>query len=188
MAPRDAAKSLLSTLVSEASGESQIRAIENVFDRWRITEEDLDALRAAAATLEHPGLAAPLGNIAGKPIELVGRALPEAASKAVAVATTKALDKALAVALRTMEKEPKAASRLLHKALAAASGAVGGGFGLAALPIELPISTGRYRTRFCNAFLVHLPIRAEAILDVRQLEPSEAPEPEITLDVIRRCP
>ena len=107
----------------------------------RMTEEDLDALRAAAATLEHPGLAARLGNIAGKPIELVGRALPEAASKAVAAATTKALDAALAVALRTMEKEPKAASRLLHKALAAASGAVGGGFGLAALPVELPIST-----------------------------------------------
>ena len=106
-----------------------------------MTEEDLDALRAAAATLEHPGLAARLGNIAGKPIELVGRALPEAASKAVAIATTKALDAALVVALRTMEKEPKAASRLLHKALAAASGAVGGGFGLAALPIELPIST-----------------------------------------------
>src|SRR5205823_12635768 len=104
-------------------------------------EEDLDALRAAAATLGHPSLAARLGNIAGKPIELVGRTLPEAASKAVAGATTKALNAALAVALRTMEKEPKAASRLLHKALAAASGAVGGGFGLAALPVELPIST-----------------------------------------------
>jgi EcsC protein family len=106
-----------------------------------MTEEDLKALRAAATTLEHPGLAARLGNIAGKPIELVGRALPEAASEAVAAATTKALHAALAVALRTMEKEPKAASRLLHKALAAASGAVGGGFGLAALPVELPIST-----------------------------------------------
>jgi hypothetical protein len=107
----------------------------------RMTEEDLNALRAAAATLEHPSLAARLGNIAGKPIELLGRALPEAASKAVAAATTKALEAALVVALRTMEKEPKAASRLLHKALAAASGAVGGGFGLAALPVELPIST-----------------------------------------------
>src|SRR5215472_15462245 len=95
----------------------------------RITQEDLDALRAAAAKLEHPSLAARLGNIAGKPIELVGRALPEAASKAVATATTKALEAALAVALRTMEKEPKAASRLLHKAVAAASGAVGGGCG-----------------------------------------------------------
>src|SRR5438445_9641504 len=97
----------------------------------RMAEEDLNALRAAVATLEHPALAARLGNIAGKPIELVGRALPEAASEAVATATTKALHAALVVALRTMEKEPKAASRLLHKALAlaSASGAVGGGFG-----------------------------------------------------------
>jgi hypothetical protein len=102
----------------------------------RMTEEDLNALRAAAATLEHPGMAARLGNIAGKPIELVGRALPEAASEAVATATTKALHAALAVALRTMEKEPRAASRRLHKALAASSGAVGGGFGLTALPVE----------------------------------------------------
>ena len=72
----------------------------------RMAEEDLGALREAAATLEHPGLAARLGNIAGKPIELVGRALPEEASKALAAATTKALEAALAVALRTMEKEP----------------------------------------------------------------------------------
>jgi hypothetical protein len=89
-----------------------VRAIENVFDRWRqtvrMTEEDLKTLRAAAAMLEHPGLAARLGNIAGKPIELVGRALPEAGSKAVAAATTQALHAALAVALRTMEKEPSA--------------------------------------------------------------------------------
>ena len=62
-----------------------------------MAEEDLNALRAAVATLEHPALAARLGNIAGKPIELVGRALPEAASEAVATATTKALHAALAV-------------------------------------------------------------------------------------------
>ena len=67
----------------------------------RMTEEDLNALRAAAATLEHPGLAARLGNIAGKPIELVSRALPETASNAIGAATTKALEAALLVALRT---------------------------------------------------------------------------------------
>src|SRR5262245_6990837 len=67
-------------------------------------EEDLQALRTAVAALEHPGLAARLAEIAGKPIELLGRALPETASKAVAAATTKALDAALAVALRTMAK------------------------------------------------------------------------------------
>ncbi len=106
-----------------------------------MTEEDLEALRAAVAALEHPGLAARLGNIAGKPIELLGRALPEAASRAVTAAAAKALEAALAVALRTMRNERKAASGLLHKALATASGAVGGGFGLAALPVELPVST-----------------------------------------------
>ena len=67
-------------------------------------EDDLQALRTAVAALEHPGLAARLAEIAGKPIELVGRALPETASKAVTAATTKALNAALAVALRTMRK------------------------------------------------------------------------------------
>jgi hypothetical protein len=84
-------------------------------------EEDLNALRAAVAALEQ-GLAARLGEIAGKPIELVGRALPETATKAVAAATTKALNAA------SMQNEPKAASGLLHKALAATKGAVGGSF------------------------------------------------------------
>jgi hypothetical protein len=105
-------------------------------------EEDIQALRAAVATLEHPGFAARLAEIAGKPIELFNRALPETASKAMAVATTQALNTALRVALRTMQNEPKRApSSYLHKALGATSGAVGGSFGLAALPIELPIST-----------------------------------------------
>jgi hypothetical protein len=104
-------------------------------------EDDIQALRAAVATLEHPSFAARLAELAGKPIELFNRALPETASKAIAVATTKALNTALRVALRTMQNEPKAASSYLHKALAATSGAVGGSFGLAALPIELLVST-----------------------------------------------
>ena len=106
-----------------------------------MTEEDRKALRAAIEALEHPGLAARLADIAGRPLDLLTKALPAGASKAVAAATTKGLNAALTVALRTMRDEPRAGSRLLHKALAAASGAVGGGFGLAALPIELPIST-----------------------------------------------
>jgi hypothetical protein len=67
-------------------------------------------------------LAARLSEIAGKPVELFNRALPETASKAIAVATTRALNTALRVALRTMQNEPKAASSYLHKALAATSG------------------------------------------------------------------
>jgi hypothetical protein len=50
-------------------------------------EEDVEALRTAIAVLERPGFAARLAEIAGKPIELFNRVLPEPASKAVSVAT-----------------------------------------------------------------------------------------------------
>src|ERR1700720_905690 len=106
-----------------------------------MTESDLAALRSAPAALEHPGLAARLTNMVGKPIELIGYALPASASQAITAATSKALEMALEVALRSMHQAPRAGSQRLHKALAAASGAAGGAFGLAALPIELPLST-----------------------------------------------
>jgi hypothetical protein len=106
-----------------------------------MTEGDLAALRSAAAALEHPGLAARLTNMVGKPIELIGYALPASASQAITAATSKALEMALEVALRSMQQAPRAGSQRLHKALATASGAAGGAFGLASLPIELPLST-----------------------------------------------
>jgi hypothetical protein len=109
-------------------------------------EDDLEALRTAVASLEHPRLASRLAKLAGKPIELFNRALPESASKAIATATTQALNTALRVALRAMQNEPKAASSYLHKALAATSGAVGGGFGLAHCP-----SSFRFRPSSCCA-------------------------------------
>jgi EcsC protein family len=97
--------------------------------------------RRRQAVAEHRRLAARLDEIAGKPIELFNRPLPQTASKAIAVASTQALSAALTVALRTTRNEPKAASSYLHKAQAATSGAAGGSFGLGALPIELLIST-----------------------------------------------
>ena len=112
-----------------------------MLDSAGMTESDLAALRSAAAALEHPGLAARLTNMVGKPIELIGYALPASASQAITAATSKALEMALEVALRSMHQAPRAGSQRLHKALATASGAVGGAFGLAALPIELPLST-----------------------------------------------
>jgi hypothetical protein len=106
-----------------------------------LTPEDLDALRHAVAALEHPSLAARLTNMVGKPIELIGYALPDAASNAISAATSKALEAALKVALATIRGKPRDGSRLLHKALATASGAAGGAFGLISLPVELPVST-----------------------------------------------
>ena len=112
-----------------------------MLDSAGMTEGDLAALRSAVAALEHPGLAARLTNMAGKPIELIGYALPAPASQAITAATTKALEMALEVALRSMQQAPRAGSQRLHKVLATASGAAGGAFGLASLPIELPFST-----------------------------------------------
>ena len=133
-------------------------------------EDDLQALCTAVAALEHPRLAARLAEIAGKPIELFNRALPETVSKAIAIATTQALNTALRMALHTMQNEPKAASSYLHKALAATSGAVGGSFGLPALAIELPISTV---------------IMLRSIGDIARAESEDLHDPETALNCLQ---
>jgi EcsC protein family len=106
-----------------------------------ISSSDLDALRNAVASLEHPSLVARLTSMVGRPIDLVGATLPKQASQAIAVATTKGLGMALKVTMATIKNEPQKSAPLLHKALAIASGAAGGAFGLSALPVELPVST-----------------------------------------------
>jgi EcsC protein family len=106
-----------------------------------LDKEDMRALRDAVQLLEFPSLAARLTNLVGKPVELLGRALPPGASHAIATATTKSLDAAIRVALLTVKSEPQESSRLLHRALAVASGAAGGAFGIISLPVELPVST-----------------------------------------------
>lgn len=107
-----------------------------------MTPEDREALRHAKRLLENPGLAAKLTNLIGMPLEKAMTMLPERWSDAVAIATRKSLDTALHVALNTLDDKPRSrASERLHKLAVAATGAGGGAFGLAGLPIELPIST-----------------------------------------------
>ncbi len=106
-----------------------------------LTPDDRDALRRAVGLLEHPSLAGRLTSLAGRPVELIGFALPATVTKAISSATSKGLEAALKVALRTLPASRSSGSQRLHRALAAASGAVGGTFGLAALPMELPVST-----------------------------------------------
>jgi hypothetical protein len=106
-----------------------------------LSAEDRAALREAVRALEHPGFAARLAGVIGQPVERVRRALPPAAAEAIAAVTAKALKAAMSVALTTLRRTPWTGSRRLHTALAAASGAAGGAFGLVSLPIELPVST-----------------------------------------------
>ena len=106
-----------------------------------LSAEDRAALQEAVRALEHPGFAARLASVIGQPVERMGRALPAAAAEAIAAVTAKALNAAMLVALTTLKRTPWTGSRRVHTALAAASGAAGGAFGLVSLPIELPVST-----------------------------------------------
>lgn len=106
-----------------------------------LSEVDQSALAAAVQRLEKPSLAGRLAALAGKPVGLVQRALPAAASTAVAKATKHALERALEVALFSLRNRHLGGGRKLHSGLACACGAVGGAFGLPALALELPVST-----------------------------------------------
>lgn len=106
---------------------------------------DLAALARAVRRLERPGLAGRAASLAGRPVAAAQRALPPAAQQAIARTTQLALDRALAVALYSLGEAKgggaRRGGRFVHSALATVSGAVGGAFGVAALAVELPVST-----------------------------------------------
>jgi len=106
-----------------------------------LSAADQEALAAAVRRLESPSLAGRLAALAGKPVGLIQRALPAAASTAVATVAKHALEHALEVALFSLKNRRLAGGRKLHSGLACTSGAIGGAFGLPALAVELPITT-----------------------------------------------
>jgi hypothetical protein len=105
------------------------------------SDVDRAALTAAIKRLEEPGFAGKMTTLAGRPAELVARALPGPAAAIVAKAAETALMRALDIALFSLQGRRFIGGRVVHSALASASGAVGGAFGLIALPVELPVST-----------------------------------------------
>jgi hypothetical protein len=110
-----------------------------------LSKAEIDDLRRAKLLLENPGLAAKLANYVGSPVEKGMKLLPSRVQKGVHAATEKALMKALDVAVRSLGKEDVRPGRSprdrMHAMAAATSGAIGGAFGMAALGIELPLST-----------------------------------------------
>jgi hypothetical protein len=106
-----------------------------------VNQADREALLRARDVLESPGLAIRLTDLVGRPVEMAMAALPAAASRQIHRATGKALDRALAVALRTMDADPDPPATWFHRLAAGAAGAGGGAFGLAGLAVELPVST-----------------------------------------------
>ena len=105
------------------------------------SDPDREALAAAVQRLESPGLVGRLAALAGKPVGFIQSALPATASTAVAKLAKRALERALDVALFSLQNRSIIGGRKFHSGLACASGAIGGAFGLAALAVELPVST-----------------------------------------------
>jgi len=110
--------------------------------KTEITNADLEELQAAKYLLENPGIAAKITNYLGTPIEKGFELLPEDWKDKVGTITQKSLLKATDVAISTMDDGVKTnPSNTMHKLSVAATGGIGGFFGLAALAIELPVST-----------------------------------------------
>ena len=104
--------------------------------------QDLADLERARALLENPGLAAKFSAVIGSPLEKGMKMLPARMQKAIHAATETALMKALDLAVKSLGERPARASRdRWHQVAVAASGAAGGAFGIAAIGIELPVST-----------------------------------------------
>ena len=107
-----------------------------------LSKREMEDLLHAKTLLENPGLAAKLSSALGAPVEKGMKMLPARVQKAVHSATEGALMAALRAAVASLGGKRVARSRdRAHKLAAAASGAAGGLFGIAALSIELPLST-----------------------------------------------
>lgn len=108
----------------------------------KLSPADLAALKRAKDLLENPGLAAKATNLLGAPVEKGFDMLPANWRDKVGSATETALKKALSVAVGSMGSEAQAPPRdRWHQLAVGVTGALGGAAGLAALPVELPVST-----------------------------------------------
>ena len=116
---------------------------------------DLEFVLRAATYLEQPGFLVRMSGLLGRPAEMALRALPPTAERMVTRSTERALKAAMRVALATMRRPPivvegRPAAELyastlgsgaLHTGAGYFTGFTGGLFGIAALPVELPLTT-----------------------------------------------
>ena len=132
---------------------------------------EMEELLAAKNRLENPGLAAKISNMVGSPLEKGFEKLPEKWSQMVNDAARKSITAALNVALWTLDhSRPETPANWWHKLAAGTTGAAGGAFGLAALAIELPVSTT---------------IMLRSIADIARSEGEDLGSPEARLQCIQ---
>jgi hypothetical protein len=106
------------------------------------TPQDRQALAEVRRLLESPSLAIRLANRVGAPVERLIGSLPAPIAGAVTRAASAAIERALDAALSTIDPRlPARPANTFHKVAAGATGGIGGFFGMAALALELPVST-----------------------------------------------
>jgi hypothetical protein len=107
-----------------------------------LREGDMNDLIRAKALLENLSVAVKMAHLLGAPIEKGFDLLPENWRSKIGELTQAALAKAMHTAIGTMRDAPGVgASNRWHKIAVAATGGLGGFFGLGALAAELPVST-----------------------------------------------
>jgi hypothetical protein len=100
------------------------------------------ALQRAIALLENRDFAARLSDYAGRPIARAMLLMPKAASDRINKVVETAVLNSLNIAIRSIEPHSRRPpAHRIASLLAGISGGVGGFFGIAALPIELPVTT-----------------------------------------------
>lgn len=103
---------------------------------------DRETLRRAVHSLENQDFAAQLADYAGRPIARVMRMMPKVASSRINKAVEAAVLNCLNIAVNSIELRSTAPpAQRAASVLAGLSGGVSGFFGLAALPLELPVTT-----------------------------------------------
>ncbi len=137
-----------------------------------LSSTDLGDLRQAKALLENPGLVARISDALGTPLEKGFGMLPKKWGAVINEAASRAIAKAMDVALSTMNSLPSSqhSSNGWHKLAVGASGAFGGAFGLSTLLIELPVSTT---------------IMLRSIADVARSEGEDLSTPESQLECVQ---
>jgi len=105
-------------------------------------EHDLKDLASAVKLLENPGFIARLAGYVGTPIEFVLDRLPRGASERISMTVHRSLSAALSAAVMTLDRRDHGRPQARrHKLAVGVAGGIGGAFGLAALAVELPITT-----------------------------------------------
>lgn len=136
-----------------------------------LSSAEIENLRTAKLLLENPGIAAKISNFVGTKIEKGFELLPKKWNEMVNDAARNSIEKALNVALRTIDHtQSESPSNLWHKLAVGTTGAVGGAFGLTALAIELPVSTT---------------IMLRSIADIARSEGEDLIQPEARLECVR---